>query len=185
MRWEASAWQNGGGKCSYEYVGEHLQTSGSLLGSMSIAKLTSIRTVIRITCETLMANWLLWPWSRSPVVATWPKRTRVYFTGTNSTSRGEQSGFDAKKTQTKKKTTCNTSQLSKSIRSKESKIIQGVLFKPAIFGQWKDVTTPWRPPQWASRVPNPFCLCGFGTWNVGKASKSVGLIIIVIVPTDH
>ena len=93
----------GGGKCSYEYVGEHLQTSGSLLGSMSIAKLTSIRTVIRITCETLMANWLLWPWSRSPVVATWPKRTRVYFTGTNSTSRGEQSGFDAKKNPNKKK----------------------------------------------------------------------------------
>ena len=39
------------GKCCYEYVGEHLQTSGSLLGSMSIAKLTSIRTVIRSTCE--------------------------------------------------------------------------------------------------------------------------------------
>ena len=69
-----------------------------------------------------MANWLLWPRSRSPVVATWPKPTRVYFTGTSSTSRGEQSGFDANKTQTPpKKTTCNTSQLSKSIRSKESK----------------------------------------------------------------
>ena len=40
-----------GGKCCYEYVGEHLQTSGSLLGSMSKAKLTSIRTVTRITCE--------------------------------------------------------------------------------------------------------------------------------------
>ena len=32
-------------------MGEHLQTSASLLGSMSIAKFTSIRTVIRITCE--------------------------------------------------------------------------------------------------------------------------------------
>ena len=50
-----------------------------------------------------MANWLLWPRSRSPVVATWPKPTRVYFTGTSSTSRGEQSGFDANKTQTIKK----------------------------------------------------------------------------------
>ena len=50
-----------------------------------------------------MANWLLWPRSRSPVVATWAKRTRVYFTGTSSTSRGEQSGFDANKTQTIKK----------------------------------------------------------------------------------
>ena len=83
---------------------------------MSIAKLTSIRTVIRITCETLMANWLLWPRSRSPVVATWPKRTRVYFTGTRVNSPSSM--------QTKpkpKKTTCNTSQLSNSIRSKESK----------------------------------------------------------------
>ena len=50
-----------------------------------------------------MANWLLWPRSRSPVVATWPKPTRVYFTGTSSTSRGEQSGFDANKTQTPQK----------------------------------------------------------------------------------
>ena len=48
-----------------------------------------------------------------------------------------------------KKTTCNTSQLSKSIGSMDSGI---------------DVTTPWRPPQCATpRVPNPFCLCGFGT----------------------
>mgnify|MGYP006862608786 CR=1 FL=1 len=51
-----------------------------------------------------------------PVVATWPKCTRVYFTGTRVNSPSSM--------QTKpkpKKTTCNTSQLSNSIRSKESK----------------------------------------------------------------
>ena len=41
-----------GGQMLLRVRGGTSATSGSLLGSMSIAKLTSIRTVIRITCET-------------------------------------------------------------------------------------------------------------------------------------
>ena len=103
------------GKCCYEYVGEHLQTSGSLLGSMSIAKLTSIRTVIRSTCEMngkLTALTTVQESSGCNMAETYESLIYWY--------QGEQSGFDANKTRTKK-TTCNTSQLSKSIRSKESK----------------------------------------------------------------
>ena len=86
-----------GGKCCYEYVGEHLQTSGSLLGSMSIAKLTSIRTVIRIPCETngkLTALTTVQESSGCNMAETYESLLYWY--------QGEQSGFDANKTQTKK-----------------------------------------------------------------------------------
>ena len=126
-----------------------------------------------------MANWLLWPRSRSPVVATWPKPTRVYFTGTSSTSRGEQSGFDANKTQTKK-TTCNTSQLSKSIRSKESK---GSNLRYLNSGRMSRHSGGHHNERLECAEPILFVWVWY---LVGKASKSVGLIIIiVIVPTDH
>ena len=86
-----------GGKCCYEYVGEHLQTSGSLLGSMSIAKLTSIRTVIRSTCEMngkLTALITVQESSGCNMAETYESLLYWY--------QGEQSGFDANKTQTKK-----------------------------------------------------------------------------------
>ena len=141
------------GKCCYEYVGEHLQTSGSLLGSMSIAKLTSIRTVIRSTCEMngkLTALITVQESSGCNMAETYESLLYWY--------QGEQSGFDANKTQTpQKKNTCNTSQLSKSTGSKESK---GSYSNLRYLDNGIDVTTPRRPPQCASpRVPNPFCFC--------------------------
>ena len=151
------------GKCCYEYVGEHLQTSGSLLGSMSIAKLTSIRTVIRITCETngkLTALTTVQESSGCNMAETYQSLLYWY--------QGEQSGFDANKTQTKK-----------NIKKKNItalKIywiqgIQGVRFKPAMSSDTTEATT-----MSVLSVPNPFCLCGFGT------SKSVGLSSLSLSP---
>ena len=125
MRWEASpARQNGGGKCCYEYVGEHLKTSGSLLGSMSIAKLTSIRTVIR--SNYMRDEWQIDCSDHGPGVQRLQHgRNERKFTllvpvvpvGVNSPG-----SMQTKPNQKLKiKTTCNTSQLSKSIGSKESK----------------------------------------------------------------
>ena len=76
---------------------------------MSIAKFTSIRTVSKFTALTTVQES-----SGCNMAETYESLLYWY--------QGEQSGFDANKTQTpQKKTTCNTSQLSKSIRSKESK----------------------------------------------------------------
>ena len=88
------------GKCCYEYVGEHLQTNNSLLGSMSIAKLTSIRTVIRSTCEMngkLTALITVQESSGCNMAETYESLLYWY--------QGEQSGFDANKTQTPPKKT--------------------------------------------------------------------------------
>ena len=79
------------------------------------------------------------------------------------------------------KTTCNTSQLSKSIRSKESKgSYSNLRYLDSGCHDTMEATT-----MCYTSCAEPILFMGVGTWNFGKASKSVGLIIIiVIVPTD-
>ena len=106
---------------------------------MSIAKLTSIRTVIRITCEMngkLTALTTVQESSGCNMAETYESLLYWY--------QGEQSGFDANKTQTKKTSKKNTSQLSKTIGSKESKGSDSNL---RYLDNGIDVTTPRRPPQ--------------------------------------
>ena len=75
-----------------------------------------------------------------------------------------------------KKTTCNTSQLSKSIRSKESK---------ASYSNLRCHHTTEATTMCYTSCAEPILFVWLW-YLVGKASKSVGLIIIiVIVPTDH
>ena len=139
-------------------MGEHLQTSGSLLGSMSIAKLTSIRTVIRITCETngkLTALTTVQESSGCNMAETYQSLLYWY--------QGEQSGFDANKKKHQKKHIT-------ALKIYWIQGIQGVRFKPAIFGQWNRChDTTEATTMSVLSVLKPFCLCGFGT------SKSVGL----------
>ena len=62
-----------------------------------------------------------------------------------------------------KKKTCNTSQLSKSIRSKESKgSYSNLQYLDSGCHDTMEATT-----MSVLSVPNLFCLCGFGTW-LGK-----------------
>ena len=85
-----------------------------------------------------------------PVVATWPKCTRVYFTGTRVNS---PSSMQTKpKPKKKKHVTHHSSQNLLDPRNPRGPI--------QTCNIWTlDVTTPWRPPQWASWVCRTYSVC--------------------------
>ena len=93
-----------------------------------------------------MANWLLWPRSSGCNMAEMYESLLYWY-------QGEQSEFDANKAQTKKKhVTHHSSQNLLDPRNPRGPIQTCNIWTV-------DVTTPWRPPQWASWVCRTYSVC--------------------------
>ena len=94
-----------------------------------------------------MANWLLWPRSSGCNMAETYESLLYWY-------QGEQSEFDANKTQTKKKqhVTHHSSQNLLDPRNPRGPIQTCNIWTV-------DVTTPWRPPQWVSWVCRTYSVC--------------------------